>query len=1377
MAFTRKPQAGCGATSQPNGIPKREQAESRSAHHSVSRSRYWILIALGMGIHCAFANPATLWREGFDSPAPADILGGEWTIANGVCQGRSADPYRSCFYHPLAAREIEEGTVEARVRVSRRLGSTGWSSAGIALRTETNDLWLLTVTEGPDRERHVDLIESLQGRWQAQAEPGTRLAPAGESGPPLSWAEGVWYRLRLQLTGDGIAGTVLDDSGKSLWSRSFRFDSAPAVRAGRPGLLIRGAEAQFDDGIVSSPLPLGIRCASQPPAAGKMGSVAMVLDDYQGEPWRKAGMHLSAALQDKGWGVRRIDAASVCSPQTLHPANVPLLVVPNAHSYPTDGIQPLLRYLRHGGRVLFLGAPALANPVATIAGTRIARPEYDRRLAGIRPGAILADGAAHRIAWSLAAKSKACGASFLPEQVNSASALRYAVKNLDGWAVYRSPELPGMFAKNHALLCLRAKGDAGTPALSVELAEKDGSRWMASVPLSADWQWRALSMAAFAYWPDSPTKTARGAPGDRCKPSEVVRIAVGLIESRDGVQSGANGFWIESIGTAENPLGEFPLDYEPPVIESVSPIHKLYPCQAAATWHLSGCSIQTMASADLGSLPQGEIWSPLPRPANEGFGRSRKWRILPVAEVFDQAGTSRGLAAWMQVSLEGDRRGSIAACVGVSDPAFFASGPGIALTGAALHRMSLPFVLAEGGADRFLAQEGSSLQAGATLMPCGTWSGPAAVKLALSSPGKAGFELRKEVLLAPGVGGTITCELPPQTRIAGTWHVRVEAARPGSPDPVDVLEHELRVEPANAEARRDGFVRVRDGEFVIGDRIWRIQGVNYWPRYVAGMELADYGRSWLANSFYDARQVEADLAKMNDLGINLVSVQLGQLDNAENLRDFLHRCRAHRIWVNGFLSPASPVVYNESAIRAFIEAAGLRDEPALFAYDIIWEPGNHLFNEEGRQRWTPDWNRWVQERYGDLESAAKDWGYAPERDSGQLLPPTDHQMREDGPWRVMVAAYRRFMDDFTSRKWNDAVTGLRAIDPNHLVSFRQGNTLPQDFALTGPVKHVDFVSPEGYAITNLEHGEDVAGFITRYVKMTSGGKPVYWAEFGRSVWDGSRMRSDSKLIDLQGNYNAMFHRMAVWSGAQGVAPWWWPGGYRINEQSDFGILDPDGTPRPAAKLYLEHPLSPAPGKAPEVEWLEVDRDAHPGGYWHIAFHQGWEAYRRARLNGRLLQVRTPGTGTTSANAPLTAVGNVPYHGSNPPKYLNAEFNRLTIRDASGTWRDVPCEGHATIEVKAGEPIRVNAGLGNLGEAAWLPPGPTLSEGAVYLSTRSKGVSFQIPIAARVPSLANADLGEFEIPAVSGEARTVVFEVTARNRCWFGEKRRVKLVPR
>jgi len=64
-----------------------------------------------------------------------------------------------------------------------------------------------------------------------------------------------------------------------------------------------------------------------------------------------------------------------------------------------------------------------------------------------------------------------------------------------------------------------------------------------------------------------------------------------------------------------------------------------------------------------------------------------------------------------------------------------------------------------------------------------------------------------------------------------------------------------------------------------------------------------------------------------------------------------------------------------------------------------------------------------------------------------------------------------------------------------------------------------------------------------------------------------------------------------------VFAWWYPGGYRVNEQSDFGIINPDGTDRPVTKVIREWGprfLSAAKPAAPDV-WIGVNRNADARG--------------------------------------------------------------------------------------------------------------------------------------------------------------------------------------
>ena len=589
---------------------------------------------------------------------------------------------------------------------------------------------------------------------------------------------------------------------------------------------------------------------------------------------------------------------------------------------------------------------------------------------------------------------------------------------------------------------------------------------------------------------------------------------------------------------------------------------------------------------------------------------------------------------------------------------------------------------------------------------------------------------------------------------------------------VDRIDHDLRVLDERTPAKGE-FLAVKGNQFCLGDRPWYPVGVNYWPLYVSGMQQDDFWSGWLQQRYYEPELVEEDLQRMTALGINLVSIQVPDLQFHRNLLDFIARCRQHDVYVNLFCGLASPLAFREKELQEYIRTARLADNPAIMAYDTIWEPGNYVFQGDRRAGWDEDWRAWVVEQYGSIAAAETDWQAAGRRDSqGRLISPPDEYFRDDGPWRTMMAAYRRFMDDLTSSKWNHAHRTLRQLDPHHLVSFRQGNTLPHDFVFTGTPKHVDFICPEGYSIQPGDDGFYAAGFITKYVHFTTGGKPIVWSEFGQSVWDPTRMEPSQKRIQEVSQYHEMFYRMALESGANGTIPWWWPGGYREGEKSDFGIVNPDGSPRPAAHLIADYsPRLKNPRDWPEATaWFDMDRDAHAGGYWYASFNTGRDAYRRAKEAGQHLGIRTAGTGTTSATTPLIAIGNQPCTGKNPPKFLNAEFNWLLIQDKAGQW--VEATDGCSITVSATGPVKARVCVGNTQEATWLAPqGSTRNPGDVVLqTTEASALRGEWPLPSETRYLADADFGEIILADQISQTTAVELRMSAVQRTGFGEKR-------
>lgn len=873
-------------------------------------------------------------------------------------------------------------------------------------------------------------------------------------------------------------------------------------------------------------------------------------------------------------------------------------------------------------------------------------------------------------------------------------------------------------------------------------------------------------------------------------------------------------------------LGTPPFGDALPPIETISPGYKLYP--------LTGITSLKVVAAPSVLCPDG-MKLPVPaaasacyaRPEGKGFACGYKWRWIPMVRAYDRDGVDRGAAVWMTLNqasqqvkpegfedaaqrlLGGDPRhqtlpleGSVCAVCAVSDAAALQEMAKAGLFGAMARRIRDGLFLSRAGSQYFSYRPGEKVQLGAVAVNNGSQLAEVRVRVRICPENGTNivFQAEAGLTLDAGQYGQRTFEWRPRQFGTARYVVTTELLRDGKP--IDAISHELGV-LAVEKPSRDAFVTVHGGDFWLHGKKWHPVGVNYWPRYASGLEPDDYAYHWLAPGFYNPEEVERDLRQLASLGANFLPIRANAQHDGRNLLDFLRRCKHHGIRVMLFLQShiitddphyfqgvMMPLHFQEQVVAAFIRSTWLADNPALLGYDLIWEPASWVFggscrgrfgwNDPApyRQRWDKDWIKWIVDRYGSVASAEADWGVPARRIGNQVTSPPDEQFCTDGPWRVMMAAYRRFMDDLMSRRWNDTVRRLRRLDPNHLISFRQGDLQPTDFTLTATPKHVDFFSMEGY-FTPWDSGPNAAGFINCYLHFLLKGKPFLWVEYGLNTWDVGAMKPSPQALARQADTIEMIDRTALENGASGIAPWWWPGGYRVSERSDFGLINPDGTPRPSTRVMQKYAAlfkMPRMYATPDV-WFTIDRDRHAGGHWYIALHEGADAYKRAAAGGKKLGVRTPGTGTTSADTPLMAVGNTKYTGQNPPKYLDAEFNWFKIKVGDAPWSEV--SDGATIRVPRNQAIVAVASVGNLQDATWLTPASCQGKpGAVCLA--SAGVSqlkLMQPVANDTARLEDAEFGQ-PFPLTDGVTSTtkVELQMTAEGRAWFGEKLRFTLEP-
>ncbi|MFO7936597.1 MAG: hypothetical protein R6V06_03205 [Kiritimatiellia bacterium] len=872
---------------------------------------------------------------------------------------------------------------------------------------------------------------------------------------------------------------------------------------------------------------------------------------------------------------------------------------------------------------------------------------------------------------------------------------------------------------------------------------------------------------------------------------------------------------------------DFPGD---PLIETVSPRHKQYPMQDIRELRGTGDPL----GRDVGTVrldSGGQTFSCYARPEGKGFERGYRMRWIPLLRAYDSEGIERGTAAWMLVHMNpldegpafrdalrrliGTNRtaeplsaeGGVSAVCTVTNAAALKQIAESGLFGGMARRIARGVHLRRSGTEWFSYWPDEKVRLGGEAVNYGTQDDAVTVRVRVSVKGSSESLFEESSVLALKTGATASVDyIWPEGVAAGDcYEVRTELLESG--EVIDAVTHEVGGLDDD-EAGTDAFVRVQGSNFMVEGRRWYPVGVNYWPRYAIALEQEDYVYHWLTPGFYNPEEVEKDLALLQGIGANFVAIRAHHENDRRTLLDFLRRCRGRGIRAMVYLSThevtdeplyfqgiMTPFAFRKDLVEDFLKATRIVGNPSVMAWDLIWEPSWWAFSDgmrsfgwekpDFRARWDEDWRLWIVERYGSLDAAERDWGVvAPRTEEGAVTSPGGRKLVEDGPWCVMVSAYRRFMADLMNRHWNNATRELRRMDPAHLISYRQGNLPPIDFTLTSTFKHVDFFSMEGYhfkphILTNVA---DVVGFVNRYLPFAMRGKPFMWLEYGHTAWDAKAGGVSGEGLTYQFTCVDLINRMAYDNGANGLAPWWMAGGYRVSEKSDFGMFNPDGTLRPSGKslkryagLYREKP----PHVPKTDEFFVLDTDAHSGGLPHIARNAGAHAFARAAAVGRTLGIKTAATGSTSADVPLLAVGNTPYNGSNPPKFLNAEFNWFRIRAGDGGWINVT--NGITVCVPRGVPVSASASAGNLQEAMWLAPSDadaSDNNGRVYLaSTDRSQVNVKEPILHDTPYLADAVFaGTFSL-AEKIEAQSVVeLVMTAEGRAQFGEVMRFVLKP-
>ncbi|MDQ2800535.1 MAG: hypothetical protein M3Y13_12965, partial [Armatimonadota bacterium] len=695
---------------------------------------------------------------------------------------------------------------------------------------------------------------------------------------------------------------------------------------------------------------------------------------------------LSGDVQAAGYAPVSQTVAEMRQPNTLTPDHCALLVLPQARALPAALAPAVYAYLKAGGHLLALGVPAWGTPlVPGPDGKWITQAQASEAQALIPASHSVFDFAATDLtAWRRTSNDMASPTTqtVVPVTAGSrqASALHVTISNLSGWDTFLSPSLATQaFPEGRTMTVFSAKGGPHTSALAVEWDEKDGTRWIATVPLTTHWQRFSLPPSAFHSWQNSDERAKIG-----FQPQNADRLSVGLAFSHTGSVGGAHEYWVTPIGTAaaeETPASTSEAGKLAP-LETLTPAYKFFPIHGAI--RLAGGAI----------MPPTSPLSFQPRPSSTGFRKGRAGRWIPLLTAEDaHTGEWRGVLGTLRLNLPGAANGGgVWAAFTPTDPQFYQQPAMQKLLAQTLRQMRDGDFLTEGGANFYTYFPGQAVHLGAAAVNLAAPDGEArSGAMSVTVTNAAGRTLTKRAWpITLTRGGVISQEfvwIPPANWPTNGYTVTTQLTENGQV--TDSLTHKIYV--WTPPAHPDWVTIKPDGHFYLDNHLWRVNGVNYMPSSGIGQEVPGLFEQWLSAAAYDPGVIERDLTHIQNLGLNAVSVFLYEGDTpAQNLLDLLRRCRAHGLRVNMSLRPVLSNYLQEAdraeaqqrywkTCEAIITYYHLAQNDTVFAYDIDWEPD---FARYGRQRRTDaDWRAWVDARYGSLAAAESAWGVPAPRDS------------------------------------------------------------------------------------------------------------------------------------------------------------------------------------------------------------------------------------------------------------------------------------------------------------------------------------------------------------------------------------------------------------
>ena len=664
-----------------------------------------------------------------------------------------------------------------------------------------------------------------------------------------------------------------------------------------------------------------------------------------------------------------------------------LVIVAGADTMLASAKPAMEGYLNAGGRVLLLGGPTFDKEITFFdwEGEQLSLSEYSDVIydeIDKDDAVLMLDTSNASILSSLV---RTTNDSSSPNKVTisdyglkgSSAQLYHEVPTITNWDMlaYNIPTA----GKGNNVIALKAKpGNANTEHFTLEIWEKDGTRWYANAVFESDaWKSYIFTEETFSYF--------QGPGSGREKPEfdNITKIQIGYATSFYGIGDGNLAYYLSEPMLCKVDGVVIPREKSYTLeLDTISPLYEQYPITNAANIVVE--EEQAFITERNYVVPK-ELFSCHPGRQGNGFNKGSDARFVPLLRVTDEKGLHSGYAAWMQIfssknNTNGALEGAIVGCFSAASDDFY-NADGIAAVTEAVVAMTRNAFIVDGGATEYLyvEEETNKVNYGISYVM-------------MNGADTTGMTLNVALYKGDTVLAEITTSLTGAA--ASTSGVRIAQAvydlSDGKPDRaeatirqddkvIDRVAHSIRFwspKPASELS----FVYVEDGYFKKDGEIINFFGVNYLPSYnVANYPEENisgaYYNLYCADPAYDPEVIAYDLARIKDLGMNAISFSCNGVSN--NLLDLILQCEDLGLYVDLSISGRGAYpLYNfgaESATK-LIESLYLNQIDTIIAYDIAWEPrigsyDNSSSNRTGRKQWDDDFTAWVKVQYGSIEAA------------------------------------------------------------------------------------------------------------------------------------------------------------------------------------------------------------------------------------------------------------------------------------------------------------------------------------------------------------------------------------------------------------------------